>query len=128
MDSFAQDDLLRFFEGKPGAYAVYRALEEALQSRLPAVDVRVQKSQISLSNRRGFACVWHPARKLRGRPKQGILLTFGLPCRLNSPRIAAAVEPCPNRWTHHMAVETPAEIDDELLSWLQWAYDFTESK
>ena len=50
----------------------------------------------------------------------------GIACAY-SPRleqIAAAAEPYPNRWTHHVPVATPAELDGELLDWLEQAYAF----
>ena len=45
-----------------------------------------------------------------------------------SPRIAVAVEPYPNRWTHHVVVSQPEEIDGKLLDWLSQAYQFCQIK
>ena len=39
-----------------------------------------------------------------------------------------AVEPYPNRWTHHVLIGTVEEIDDELLSWIEEAAAFAQSK
>ena len=47
---------------------------------------------------------------------------------MEDPRIAVAVEPYPNRWTHHVLVSRPEEVDEKLLSWLQEAYTFSECK
>ena len=55
-------------------------------------------------------------------------MTFGLGARLDSSRIAVAVEPYSNRWTHHVLVSREEEIDPELLGWLQEAYTFSECK
>ena len=55
-------------------------------------------------------------------------MTFGLDHRLASPRIALAVEPYPNRWTHHLIVTDEAQIDAELMGWLRAAYAFAQSK
>ena len=39
-----------------------------------------------------------------------------------------ATEPYPGRWTHHLLVSTPEELDGQLLAWLQEAYAFAQSK
>lgn len=56
------------------------------------------------------------------------MVTFGLEHRVDSSRIAVATEPYPNRWTHHLLLTDPAQIDTELLDWLQEAYWFSEQK
>ena len=43
-------------------------------------------------------------------------VTFGLDHPKESHRIDAAAEPDPHRWTHHVMVGSPDEIDDELMS------------
>lgn len=55
-------------------------------------------------------------------------LTLGLNSQLDSPRVASASEPYPNRWTHRIPVSQASEIDEELISWLREAYYFNESK
>lgn len=55
-------------------------------------------------------------------------MTFGLERQVISPRIAVSVEPYPNRWTHHVVVSQPEEIDGELLDWLFQAYQFCQIK
>ena len=39
-----------------------------------------------------------------------------------------AVEPYPNRWTHHVVVSRLEELDEELMDWLREAYDFAQNK
>lgn len=56
------------------------------------------------------------------------MVTFGLEHRVDSSRIAVAIEPYPNRWTHHLLPTAPAQIDTKLLDWLQEAYWFSEQK
>ena len=55
-------------------------------------------------------------------------MTFGLPIRLDSPRIAVAVEPYPSRWTHHVLISDEGQLDGELMGWIQSSWDFSESK
>lgn len=55
-------------------------------------------------------------------------LTFGLEYRVDAPRIAIATEPYPDRWTHHVLVERPEDIDDELMAWIDEAHRFALEK
>lgn len=122
-------DILFFFDGRPGALALYETFERRVLRELEDVHIKVQKTQITFSNRRGFAFVsFLPARRAKDRPKTFITVTFGLHRRENSPRIDQASEPYPGRWTHHMVIGNPEEIDDELMAWVKEAYDFAAAK
>lgn len=94
----------------------------------PDAAVKVQKSQISFYGRHLFAAVSLPLRRKKTWPEECIIVTFGLGAKVEDPRIAVAVEPYPNRWTHHVLVSRPEEVDEKLLSWLQEAYTFSECK
>ena len=48
--------------------------------------------------------------------------------RLDSPRIDVAAEPYPNRWTHHLFLSDAAELDAELMAWIQEASVFAAGK
>ena len=121
-------DPLFYFDGKPLELALYEALFDRLEAAFPQASVRVQKSQISFYGRHLFAAASLPVRRKKGWPETCILVTFGLSHRLDAGRIAVAVEPWPNRWTHHTVISDPAQIDDELMEWLREAYDFSEQK
>ena len=121
-------DLLFFFDGKPVELALYQALFARMETAFPQAGVRVQKSQISFYGRHLFAAASLPVRRMPDWPRQCILVTFGLSHRLTSPRIAVAVEPYPGRWTHHVVLSREEEADDQLLSWLQEAWDFSQTK
>ena len=96
---------------------------------LESVSIKVQKTQITFSNRRVFAAVsFLPARRAKDRPNPYITVTFGLNRRENSSRIDQAVEPYPGRWTHHLIIGSAEEIDDELMAWVREAYDFAAAK
>ena len=56
------------------------------------------------------------------------MVTFGWGTKCPSRRIAVVTEPYPGRWTHHVLLERSADVDEELLSWLQAAYDFSMHK
>lgn len=117
-------DTLFFFDGRPEELALYEALLEKI-SGFGAVRPVVHKTQISLKNRRVFACV-SMARVVRRAllPPHYLVLTLGLPYPLDSPRIAAKVEAQRRRWTHHIVLGTESELDEELMAWVHEAYMF----
>ena len=120
--------LLRFFERAPQMLPLYERLEAQLLQRLPGTAVQIQKTQIKFSNRYAFAFASLPLRKDRRLPNPCLLVTFGLGYRLEHPRIVYAVEPYPNRWTHHVPVTRSDEIDDELMGWIAEAHAFSLAK
>ena len=122
-------DIFNFFEGKQEALALYEVFEQKLFEEIGDVKVKVQKTQISFSNKYNFAFVsFLPTRKAKDRPKVYIVITFGLRYHLESPRIDVAPEPYPNRWTHHVLVSSEAEIDEELMGWVKEASVFSAGK
>ena len=120
---------LFFFNEHPQALPLYIAFEERLFAELEGVKVKVQKTQITFSNRYGFAFVsFLPARRAKDRPDPYITVTLGLNRREGSPRIDQASEPYPGRWTHHLVIGSVDEIDGELMAWVREAYDFAAGK
>ena len=57
-----------------------------------------------------------------------MVITLGLPVPLDSERAAVKTEPYPGRWTHHIVVYKPEELDEELLTWIKAAYAFADTK
>lgn len=113
-----------FFQGNENAVSCFAKLQRAMSERYPAMEMRVQKTQISFYDHGLFCCVSLPrGRKMRG---SAIVVTFGLEAPIVDPRIAELVEPWPNRWTHHVAVAAPEEIDEQLLCWIDWAHSFKQ--
>lgn len=123
-----ESDLLFYFDGRPVEISLYQRLFEAMEGTFPDASVKVQKSQISFYCPKLFAAASIPVRRKKDWPQECLLVTFGLERQLVSPRIAVAVEPYPNRWTHHVVVSRPEEIDGELLGWLAQAYQFGQAK
>ncbi len=118
-----------FFNKHPRAVPLYERLEKTVFDSFPAVNKRVQKTQISFSNRHVFACVSFARVKRKAQlPDPFIVVTLGLPYPLESERVAVKTEPYPGRWTTHIVVETVDEIDGELLAWIRQAYAFADSK
>ncbi len=122
-------DILLFFDRRPAALPLYGALEEKILSQIEDLRVKVQKTQISFSNRRLFACAsFLGVRRAKDRPEPFLVITFGLDHRVDSPRIDAVSEPYPNRWTHHVLISSPEEVDGELAAWVLEAARFSAGK
>ena len=121
--------ILFFFQDNLNALPLYREFEGRVCSEIENVSVKVQKTQISFYNRHMFACVsFAKVRKKSARPDSCIVISFGLDYEVQSPRIDVAAQVRPNRWTHHVLISDPAEIDDELMGWIREASDFSAAK
>ncbi len=119
-------DELLFFDPLPAALPLYEAFSAKLLAQFPGVTIRVSKTQITFQARYGFAFV--SLRRMKGCPPVFLILTLGLGRRLDSPRVAAAVEPYPGRWTHHFILSAPEQLDDELWAWVREAWEFSQTK
>lgn len=122
-------DILFFFDKNAAALPLYECFEERVRTEIGEVNIKVQKTQISFSNKHMFACVsFARVRKKKDCPPSYIVVTLGLPHRLESPRIDVATEPYPNRWTHHVLISALEEIDNELMGWVKEAAAFAAGK
>ena len=122
-------DTLMFFDLHMDALPLYQAFEELLYASFSVVNKRVQKTQITFYNRHVFACVSFARVKRKAELPAGyMVITLGLHRPLESERVAVKTEPYPGRWTHHIVVSDPEELDEELLSWIREAYDFANAK
>ena len=124
-------DTMAFFEAQkhPEALPLYEALEGRILAEVDGVRIKVQKSQITFYNRRLFACAsFARVRRKAELPPCWLVVTVGLARRLDSPRVAVATEPYPGRWTHHVVISDPAEVDDELMGWVREAAAFAAAK
>lgn len=122
------NDLLLFFDKMPEALPLYEAVASKILTNLTDVRVKIQKSQITFANKHGFAFVSLPVRRRKGWPNICIIVSFGLSERVDHPRIEVATEPYPNRWTHHVIVQSVDDIDEQLLLWITQAYNFSLNK
>ena len=116
-----------FFAGKQVAWGLYEALKKELVWRYPEMEIRVAKTQVSFFDRLMFGCVsFTRVRRKADMPAHFLTLTLGLPEPVDSPRIAVKCEPYPGRWTHHIVISSPDEIDAELLAWIDRAHQFAQ--
>ena len=127
--AFIKQAALTFFDKRPEMYDLYESLESAITESYPSVNIKVQKTQITFSNRRVFACVsfMRPLKKSE-LPPSYFVLTLGLSYPLDSGRAAVKTEPYPGRWTTHIIISSQEELNDELYGWVRQAYEFAENK
>ena len=128
MDKEMTTDEILFWDQWWNLLPLYETLRNILTETYPDMRIKVSKTQISFYNRHMFAMVSPPARRKKGWPKEFIMVSFGLPYQIVSPRIAVSTEAYPNRWTHHVIVEDASKIDKELMAWIDEAYVFSEGK
>lgn len=123
------EQTLLFFDAMPGALPLYETFEERLFTEIDGVEKKVQKTQISFYNGRLFACVsFAKVRRAKERPPVYLVITLGTGRPIESPRIDVATEPYPGRWTHHVLISSPEEVDDELMGWVREAASFSAAK
>lgn len=119
MCEIINQDVLFFFDGRPGELALYECFARRALARWPGAQIRVKKTQISFCEGRMFACVsMTPVRRRAERPEHFITITFGLNHPLDDPRVVT-VPVRSNRFTHHVIVGQPGEIDDQLMDWIE---------
>lgn len=110
-----------FFEDRPEAQAIFDSVRAAVDTCGPAT-LRVSKSQVGFRRRRPFAATWVPDQYLDGRHAP-LVLTLFLPYRATSERWKEVVEPSPGRFTHHLELAKPGEVDAEVLRLLKLAWE-----
>lgn len=128
MDGFSSAELL-FFRGREGALPLYGAVRKRIFEACPEVRIEVKKTQISFFARYMFATVsFTPVGPAQDRPQPFLTLSLCLPSPLEGARVAAAVEPYPGRWTVHVLLGGPEDVDETLTGYLSAAVDFAERK
>ena len=122
-------DEMMFFDRHPAALPLYEKLKGAIVTEIPEARIEVRKTQISFFKKHMFAAAsFAPVRKAKDRPEPFLTVTFGLRYRADSPRIDAAAEPYPGRWTNHVMIGSAEEVDAELMGWIREAAAFSALK
>ena len=89
----------------------------------PNTKLDVRKTQISLLDRRMYACVsMMRARRKAELPAEYIVVTFSSPAAVDSARVAQQVQIRPGRWTVHVVVGDESELDGELYGWVHMSH------
>lgn len=113
--------LEQFFAGHDESRQIFEALRRAVAG-IGRAQLRVSKSQVSFRRRKAFAWAWMPGMYLHGAPPP-LVLTVALRRRDASPRWKQVVEPYPGRFIHHLELRSNTEIDNEMVGWLQEAWE-----
>ena len=108
------------FPGKEDR-ALLGAFYRWILARFPDARAIPQKSQISFACKGPFCVVTPPG---RWGKKSGIGLSLFLDERLESPRFLHIANPYPNRFSHHMVLSAPDQLDEELATMLAKARQF----
>ena len=109
---------LLFFDECPQALPVYEALRAWALNRWPETAIRVQKTQITFGRPKGYAVVSLPRRKAE-RAAGAVVLSFSLPQADASPRIMAKTQISARRWTHHVLLNEPEDLDAQVRAWVE---------
>jgi hypothetical protein len=109
-----------FFSGRDLSRQIFDALRSAIDD-LGASNLRVSKSQVAFQRRKSFAWAWIPGMYLRG-DRAPLVLTLSLRRKASSQRWKQVVEPSKGRYTHHLELRSPDDIDDEVRAWLHEAW------
>jgi hypothetical protein len=110
-----------FFANQAEARLIFEAVLRAVEEIGP-VELRVSKSQVAFRRSKNFAMVWMPEQYLR-RKAAPLVLTISFRRRDDSPRWKEIVEPAPGRFTHHLELYSPDEVDDTVKGWLRAAWE-----
>ncbi len=112
-----------FFDDHPESRQLFDVLRDRI-ARLGPVELRVSKSQVAFCRGKPFAFAWMPAKYLNGsRRLAPLVLSVSLHRRDHSPRWKEIVEPYPGRFTHHLELFGPEDVDAEVTGWLRAAWD-----
>jgi hypothetical protein len=87
-----------------------------------AAQLRVARTQVGWARRRGFAFVWSPQR-WQGRSAAPVVLTLAFTEPEPSPRWKEVHEVRPGLFNHHLEIRDLAEVDDEVLAWVDRAWE-----
>jgi hypothetical protein len=110
----------KYFEDREESRSIFDVVRAAVTEAGPS-EMRVTKSQISFRRRRAFAWVWIPEKYLH-RKSAPLVLTLSLTPRDPSPRWKEIVEPYPGRFTHHLELMSPKDVDGEVRGWIRRAW------
>lgn len=116
-------EVLAWLGGDPRRITLFETVEDAVLA-LGACTVSVAKTQISWGHPKKFAFLSLPRRA----GEVGLILSLGLGRRAEDPCVFQAVEPYPGRWTHHITLAGPEDVDGTVRALLAEAYTFALNK
>jgi len=115
-------DYADFFGYDPVCCAIFDAFADAMRKLYPNAEILRQKTALSFRDPRPFVYVSHGRGGRRRSEPKHITLSFALDMPVPDERIRYCVQVTPHRYTHHVELRSPEEIDDQLLLWIDMAH------
>ena len=81
--------------------------------------MHVSKSQIAFRRKRAFAWAWIPSQYLKRPGLAPLVLTFSFTYPDPSHRWKEVVEASPGKFTHHLELWQPGDLDAQVEAWLR---------
>ncbi|MCL2152598.1 MAG: DUF5655 domain-containing protein [Oscillospiraceae bacterium] len=119
-----QSESFDLFRNNGGLLELYNELIRQI-SNFGKLTIKPRKSYskiVVLCNHRNFAYI----SLLNGDGSfmdKGFKVVFSMNHIISDSRIQAVTEPHPGRFSHHVAVETASDINEQLIEWLQQAFE-----
>jgi hypothetical protein len=110
-----------FFAGHPESRLIFDRVW-AQASLLGPVVPRVTKSQVAFVRDKPFAWAWMPAMYLH-RNAAPLVLALSFRERRPWTRWKEIYEAAPGRFTHHLELWSPEDVDGEVQGWLREAWE-----
>jgi len=107
------------FAGSAMGLRLFSEVEKAVTA-LGGATVSVTKSEVAFRRRKGFAFVWRPGQYVRSEVPA--VLSIALRREVTSDRIKSVAHPSATVWMHHIELNDPRDIDEQVREWLQEAY------
>lgn len=107
-----------FCLGMPTETALYEQIEAQVMA-FGDIHIKHDRTQTAFVRQVQFAWASLPHRKA---DPGAVMLSIGLPLRLDSPRILHVAEVAPGRWMHHLLLRQADELDAEVMGWLEMAW------
>jgi hypothetical protein len=106
-----------FIKAAPGVRATYDALIKAARVLGP-VREEPKKTSIHLVRKSAFAGI--------ATRKDSLILTLKASAALASPRVERSQRTSAHRWHHEVRLRTPSDVNRELRTWIERAYELAE--
>jgi hypothetical protein len=103
-----------FAKKDPAVLATYRRVLDAARALGPLTEDS-KKTSIHLVRRTAFAGI--------ATRRSSLILTLKSATDIRSPRITKREQTSVNRWHVEVRLDTPAQVDRQLTSWLRAAYE-----
>lgn len=113
---------------QPQVLGLYVAFLARVLAAYPDTTRTVMKTAVALAGGFRFAYAGAPLHRMKGWPKACLVVTLMHDTRLESPHVVRAVEPYPNRWTHHIMLADADAMDGDLMRLVAMSYEFAHRK